>query len=160
MISGLRSPREHQGGGDDRLLTGSRTEDEEALRLVPGERSSSVCGRRGAEVGAWRDRVHRPRLGVRSQDDPTGIGGTRGRGRPGHGSLPKKGGGRKRLIDIAPAIEANFHKVLEDHTAGDPMRIEVKWTNLSRRQIASRMADLGTRVSRDVVSQLLRKHRY
>jgi hypothetical protein len=64
------------------------------------------------------------------------------------------------LIEIAPAIEANFHKVLEDHTAGDPMRLEVKWTNLSRRQIANRMADLGTRVSRDVVSQLLRKHRY
>jgi len=40
------------------------------------------------------------------------------------------------------------------------MRLEVRWTNLSRRQIARRMADLGTRVSRDVVSQLLRKHRY
>jgi hypothetical protein len=64
------------------------------------------------------------------------------------------------LIAIDTAIEVNFHKVLEDHTAGDPMRLEVKWTNLSRRQIAQRMADLGTRVSRDVVSQLLRKHRY
>ena len=64
------------------------------------------------------------------------------------------------MIATDPAIEANFLKVLEDHTAGDPMRLEVKWTNLSRRQIAKRMADLGTRVSRDVVSQLLRKHRY
>jgi hypothetical protein len=64
------------------------------------------------------------------------------------------------LIETAPAIEANFLKVLEDHTAGDPMRSEVRWTNLSRRQIARRMAELGTRVSRDVVSQLLRKHRY
>jgi len=64
------------------------------------------------------------------------------------------------LIAIDPAIEANFLKVLADHTAGDPMRLEVKWTNLSRRQIAKRMADQGTRVSRDVVSQLLRKHRY
>jgi DDE family transposase len=64
------------------------------------------------------------------------------------------------LIEIDLAIEANFRKVLEDHTAGDPMRAEVKWTNLSRRQIAKRMAELGTPVSRDVVSQLLRKHRY
>ena len=40
------------------------------------------------------------------------------------------------------------------------MRLEVKWTNLSRRQIAKRMKDLGTPVSRDVVSQLLRKHGY
>lgn len=50
--------------------------------------------------------------------------------------------------------------MLEDHTAGDPMRGDVKWTNLSRRQIAERMGALGTPVSRDVVSQLLRKHGY
>jgi Rhodopirellula transposase DDE domain len=54
----------------------------------------------------------------------------------------------------------NFWKVLEDHTAGDPMRPEVKWTNLSRRQIAKRITELGTPVSRHVVSQLLHKHRY
>jgi Rhodopirellula transposase DDE domain len=64
------------------------------------------------------------------------------------------------LIAIDPAIEANFLEVLEDHTAGDPMRAEVKWTNLSRRQIAKKLAERGTPVSRDVVSQLLRKHRY
>ena len=73
---------------------------------------------------------------------------------------PKKGGGRKRLIEIDSALNENFLRCFEDHTAGDPMRTEVKWTNLSRRQIAERMAELGTRVSRDVVSQLLRKHGY
>jgi Rhodopirellula transposase DDE domain len=50
--------------------------------------------------------------------------------------------------------------VLEDHTAGDPMRTDVRWTNLSRRRIAARVTELGTPVSRHVVSQLLRKHRY
>jgi hypothetical protein len=50
--------------------------------------------------------------------------------------------------------------VLEDHTAGDPMRVEVKWTNLSRRQIARRITKLGTPVSRHVASQLLKKHGY
>ena len=64
------------------------------------------------------------------------------------------------MIAIHPAIEANFLKVLEDHTAGDPMRADVKWTNLSRRQIAKKLTELGTPVGRDVVSQLLRKHRY
>jgi hypothetical protein len=64
------------------------------------------------------------------------------------------------LIATAPTIEANFRKVLEDHTAGDPMRLEVRWTNLSRRQIAGRITELGTPVSRYVVSQLLREHRY
>jgi Rhodopirellula transposase DDE domain len=38
------------------------------------------------------------------------------------------------------------------------MRAEVKWTNLSRRQIARRLAELGTPVSRRVVAQLL--HQY
>jgi Rhodopirellula transposase DDE domain len=50
--------------------------------------------------------------------------------------------------------------VLEDHTAGDPMRGDVRWTNLSRGEIAKRMGALGTPVSRDVVSQLLRRHGY
>jgi hypothetical protein len=64
------------------------------------------------------------------------------------------------LIATDPAIEANFLKVLEDHTAGDPMRLDVRWTNLSRRQIAARITEPGTPVSRHVASQLLRKHRY
>jgi Rhodopirellula transposase DDE domain len=64
------------------------------------------------------------------------------------------------LIETDAALEENFLKVLQDHTAGDPMRSDVKWTNLSRRQIAQRMTALGTPVSRDVVSQLLRKHRF
>ncbi len=50
--------------------------------------------------------------------------------------------------------------MLKDHTAGDPMRPEVKWTNLSRRQIALRVTELGTPARRHVVSQLLRKHGY
>src|SRR5215210_2660064 len=37
----------------------------------------------------------------------------------------KKGGGRKRLIADSPALEENFSKVLQDHTAGDPIRAEV-----------------------------------
>jgi hypothetical protein len=72
----------------------------------------------------------------------------------------KKGGGRKKLIEISDTLEANFFKVLEDHTAGDPMRGELKWTNLSRRQIAARLTAMGTPVSRHIVSLLLRKHQY
>jgi Rhodopirellula transposase DDE domain len=64
------------------------------------------------------------------------------------------------LIDVCPSLEENFLKVVQDHTAGDPMRVNVKWTNLSRRQIAHRVTELGTPVSRHVVSQLLRKHGY
>ena len=50
--------------------------------------------------------------------------------------------------------------MLHDHTAGDPMRADVKWTNLSRREIAKRLTAMGTPVSRNIVSSLLRKHGY
>jgi hypothetical protein len=40
------------------------------------------------------------------------------------------------------------------------MRLEVRWTDLSRRQIAARVTELGTPPGRHVVSQLLKEHRY
>ena len=40
------------------------------------------------------------------------------------------------------------------------MNAAVKWTNLSRRQIARRLKEMGTPVSRRIVSQLLRRHGY
>lgn len=54
----------------------------------------------------------------------------------------------------------NFLAVLGDHTAGDPMREEVKWTNLSRRQISRRLKTLGTPAGKNVVSRLLYEHGY
>ena len=51
-------------------------------------------------------------------------------------------------------------RAVKDYTAGDPMRPDVKWTNLTLGQIAERLAEAGTPVSVTVVKQLLRKHRY
>lgn len=64
------------------------------------------------------------------------------------------------MIEIDAALEQNFFQVLQDYTAGDPMRADVKWTNWSRNEIALRVTGLGTPVSRAVVSQLLRKPKY
>jgi hypothetical protein len=50
--------------------------------------------------------------------------------------------------------------VLRDRTAGDPMRQEVRWTDLTYEQIAGHLAEAGTPVSVPVVKQLLRKHGY
>jgi hypothetical protein len=58
----------------------------------------------------------------------------------------------KRRIVIEPALAEKFLKIIEHHTAGDPKRGDITWTNLSRRQVAERMGALGTPVSRDVVS--------
>lgn len=51
-------------------------------------------------------------------------------------------------------------RAVKDHTAGDPMRPDVTWTNLTLDQIAERLAEAGTPVSVTVIKQLLRKHRY
>jgi hypothetical protein len=59
-----------------------------------------------------------------------------------------------------PHLEENFLRVVKDYTAGDPMRPDVTWTNLTLDQIAERLAEAGTPVSVTVVKQLLRKHRY
>ena len=69
--------------------------------------------------------------------------------------MPKKRGGRKRLIDTEPQLQSNFHKVLEAHIAGDPMKPDALWTNLSVSAIADRMAALSTPVGRTIVEQLL-----
>ena len=55
-------------------------------------------------------------------------------------------------------MEANCLRVLQDYPAGDPMREEVRWTNLTLREIGEGLAVAGTAVSRGVVKALLRKH--
>jgi hypothetical protein len=59
------------------------------------------------------------------------------------------------LIDTDPQLQTNFPKVLQDHTAGDPMLPDALWTNLSLSAIAERMGELGTPVGPSIVEQLL-----
>jgi hypothetical protein len=75
-----------------------------------------------------------------------------------HSSIRKKGGGRKLAIETIPNINEVFHRVIEDSTAGDPMDGNIKWTNLSLKQISKRMANLGISVSTTVVKKLLKEH--
>jgi len=75
-------------------------------------------------------------------------------------SVSGKRGGRNSLTESNPQLEENFKNVLSDHTAGDPMREDAKWTNLSRRQISGRLKDLGTPAGKNVVSRLLWEHGY
>jgi biotin operon repressor len=71
------------------------------------------------------------------------------------------GGGRNRYGDTYPGIDAQFLDVLSDHTAGDPMNEQIRWTNLSRQAIADRLAErYGVRVSVTVIKQLMKTHHY
>ena len=55
-------------------------------------------------------------------------------------------------------LDQNFCTLLAEFTAGEPMREGVLWTNLSRREISRRLAEMGTSASRHVVRKLLKKH--
>ena len=64
------------------------------------------------------------------------------------------------MAESNPLLIKNFLKVLSDHTAGDPMRENVRWTNLSRRQISRRLKEQGTPAGKNVVSRLLWEQGY
>jgi hypothetical protein len=77
------------------------------------------------------------------------------------GRIRKPGGGRKPYNETYPDIDEQFLAVLRDHTAGDPMREDVRWTNLTPREIGKRLAEEHqVRVSATVIRKLLKKHNY
>lgn len=73
--------------------------------------------------------------------------------------IRREGGGRKPSQEVISGLDTGFLQVLEEHTAGSPMNAAVKWTNLTHREIADRLAtDHGIEVSVTVVKRLLRQH--
>ena len=72
----------------------------------------------------------------------------------------RKGGGRKKQIEQIESIDAVFLKVLKDHTAGDPMQVDVIWTDLSPTEIREHLSNQGIQVGESIVKQLLDKHGY
>lgn len=75
--------------------------------------------------------------------------------------IRRVGGGRKSYEESIPGIDGAFLDVIEHHTAGDPMRAEVRWTNLSQHEIADRLrSQHGIQVSETVVEQLLKKRHF
>ena len=74
------------------------------------------------------------------------------------GRIRKPGAGRQFYIEQYPEINDAFLKVIEKNTAGSPMDEKIKWTNLSRNQLAEGLKVQGFDVSVTVVDQLLKKH--
>ncbi len=75
--------------------------------------------------------------------------------------IRESGGGRKPYTSKHPNIDEPFLAVLKLHTAGDPMKEEVIWTNLTQREIALRLEEgYGIKVSQTVIKQLLKKHNF
>ena len=72
----------------------------------------------------------------------------------------EKGGGRKSILLTREGINEAFLEVIADSTAGSPMDETIKWTNLSRKEIANKLAEKGFVVSVDIIRQLLKKHNF
>jgi hypothetical protein len=65
----------------------------------------------------------------------------------------------KKRTESEPELERNLKSVLEVRTAGDPDKEGVVWTDLSPRQIADAVTDLGTPVSPPVVQTWMEEQR-
>ena len=76
------------------------------------------------------------------------------------GEIRRAGGGRKSAFESIEGLDEAFLRVIAQHTAGSPMDETVKWTNLTRQEIAQRLQAEGIEVSVTVVDQLLEKHHY
>lgn len=70
------------------------------------------------------------------------------------------GGGRKSAFATIAGLDDAFLRVIAQHTAGSPMNETIKWTNLTRQEIASLLEREGITISVSVVDQLLDKHNY
>jgi hypothetical protein len=63
----------------------------------------------------------------------------------------------EKQIDSTPELQGNLKPVLEVRTAGDPDEEDVLWTDLSPRQIAEAVTELGTPVSPPAVQDWLQE---
>lgn len=70
------------------------------------------------------------------------------------------GGGRKSVLSISEGIDEAFLEVIESSTAGSPMDANIKWTNLSRENLALKLKEKNYFVSVTVIDQLLKKHNF
>lgn len=70
------------------------------------------------------------------------------------------GGGRPSKIDKMDGIDDVFLEVLRLNTAGDPMKENVKWTDLTRAQIIKAMGKKGFKISKNIVRNSLKKHKF
>jgi len=73
-------------------------------------------------------------------------------------SVRLPGGGRRSKLDTTKNIHDVFLMVLRDYTAGDPMKKNVKWTNLTKSEIRNKMAKKGIKISKNIIKKLFKRH--
>jgi hypothetical protein len=74
--------------------------------------------------------------------------------------IRRAGGGKKKRLSQEPELETIFLEIISEHTAGDPMNPEIKWTNLTVVGIQEKFLLKGKKVDDTIIVQLLSKHGY
>ncbi|MBE9067118.1 hypothetical protein IQ260_10670 [Leptolyngbya cf. ectocarpi LEGE 11479] len=74
--------------------------------------------------------------------------------------IRQKGGGRKRLVETRPDLDAAFLEVVQNHTVENSLTQGKKWTYLSQVEIARELERLNFKVSVSVIKQLLKKYKF
>lgn len=77
---------------------------------------------------------------------------------PAKDRVRREGAGRPKATESEPELESNLFSIFENRTAGDPMRVDVMWTDLKLRQISDALGSLGTPLSPPVIKQWLDDH--
>lgn len=72
------------------------------------------------------------------------------------GRARRLGGGRKRVVDLDPALQTELLALVEPDMRGDPMS-PLRWTTKSTRNLADQLTSQGHRVGADTVGDLLRE---
>ena len=75
-------------------------------------------------------------------------------------AIREKGGGTNSCNEQIPELDEAFLRVVQEHTAGDPMDTEIKWTYLNQSQIVEGLKQQGIEISAPIVRKLLDKHNY
>lgn len=74
--------------------------------------------------------------------------------------MREPGGGRHSKLSQDKSIEEAFLLILKDHTAGNPQKEDVLWTDLSCTEIKNKLKEQEILVGRRIIKKLLYKHHF
>jgi hypothetical protein len=124
--------------------------DERQRRLLMGA-EAGVLGRGGIRLVARA-------AGVREATVSLGVDELDAGGQP-LGRVRRRGGGRKRVVDLDPGLRAALLALVEPFERGDPVS-PLRWTTKSTRALARELTAQGHRVGADTVADLLRAENF
>ncbi len=79
--------------------------------------------------------------------------------RLGPNRIRRKGGGRKKQVELDPQLKEDLERLISPYTRGDPETV-LRWTCKSIRNLAKELMHKGHKTSRRMVAELLREMGY